>query len=146
MANEQPVENLMKSTLENLRDMIDVNTVIGDPVETKDGTYVIPVSRLSFGFASGGSEFSSPRLNPEDKVYPFGGGAGAGVSVRPVAFLIIKQDSIRMIPVEHETTYDRIVDNVPQVLDMLKEFINDFSEKRNKKSKTGEDITVDSNN
>lgn len=140
MSSEQPVENLMKNTMESLRDMVDVNTVIGDPVETKDGTYIIPVSRLNFGFVSGGSEFSSPRINPEDKVYPFGGGSGAGVSVKPVAFLIIKDDSVRLLPVDHETPYDRVFDNVPQVIDMISGLVKDLvNKKHNKMNNTNED-------
>ncbi|HCW54890.1 MAG TPA: sporulation protein YtfJ [Clostridium sp.] len=130
---EKPLENLMKSTMENLRDMVDVNTVIGDPVQTKDGTCIIPVSKLNFGFVSGGSEFSSPTTHVEDDIYPFGGGSGAGVSVRPVAFLVIKEDSVRLIPVDHDTPYDRVFDNVPQVIDMVSGFIKDLCDKSKKK-------------
>ncbi|OOM09135.1 GerW family sporulation protein [Clostridium saccharobutylicum] len=135
MANEQPVENLMKNTMENLRNMIDVNTVIGDAVETKDGTYIIPVSRLSFGFASGGSEYSSLKPNADNSIFPFGGGSGAGASVRPVAFLVVKEDSVRMLPVDADTTYDRIVDTVPQILDMIKSLVKDLSCKNKNSSK-----------
>ena len=120
MSNEQPVENLMRSTIENLRNIIDANTVVGEPIETKDGTCIIPVSKLSFGFVSGGSEFMSPINNAEKVSYPFGGGSGSGVSVKPITFLVIKDDMVRMIPIEHDNTYDRIVDNIPQVLDMIK--------------------------
>lgn len=131
MSNEQPVENLMKSTMENLKDMIDVNTVIGDAVETRDGTYIIPVSRLSFGFASGGSQYASEKANADVAGFPFGGGSGAGVSVKPVAFLVIKEDGIRMLPLDQDTTYDRIVDTVPQVLDMIKGLAKDMRIKNN---------------
>ena len=133
MSIEHPVDNLMKSTMENLKDMIDVNTVIGDAVETKDGGYIIPISRVSFGFASGGSEFSH-NDNHEGK-YPFGGGSGAGVSVKPVAFLVVKEDKIRLLPMDADNTYDRIVDTVPQVLDMFKDFL--------KKNKCDKDNTND---
>ncbi|ALP90207.1 MULTISPECIES: GerW family sporulation protein [Clostridium] len=143
MSNEQPVENLMRSTMENLRDMIDANTVIGEPIETKDGTCIIPVSRLSFGFVSGGSEFMSPRNNPEENSYPFGGGAGSGVSVKPITFLVIKDDMVRMMPIEHDNTYDRIADNIPQVLDMIKNLIKDISSNKNKKSDCYDSIKKD---
>lgn len=133
MSNEQPVENLMRSTMEHLRDMIDANTVIGEPIETKDGTCIIPVSRLSLGFVSAGSEFNSTRKDVEEGNYPFGGGTGAGVSVKPITFLVIKDDMVRMIPIEHDTAYDRIIDNVPQVLDMIKNFIKDISYNNMKK-------------
>lgn len=121
-----PIENLMKSTMESLTDMIDVNTVVGDAIETKDGNYIIPISKVSFGFASGGSEFGcgcSKTTNDETK-YPFGGGSGAGVTVKPVAFLVLRNDSIRLLPVDQNNTYDRIVDTVPQVIDIIKDFFN----------------------
>ena len=137
MNNEHPVENLMKSTMENLRDMIDVNTVVGDAVETRDGSYIVPISKVTFGFASGGSEFSNAtKLSQEkDNRLPFGGGSGAGVTVKPVAFLVVKEDSVRLLPVNQDNTYDRIVDSVPQVLDMFKGFYNEM---KNNKSNTNE--------
>ena len=137
MINDQPVENLMRSTMENLRDMIDVNTVIGDTVRMDDGTAIIPISRVSFGFASGGSEFAINNEEKHDSKYPFGGGAGAGVSVKPVAFLIVRDNSVRLMPVEQNNTYDRIVDTVPQVLDMFKDFLN----KKDKSKEEGNTIT-----
>lgn len=142
MSNEQPVENLMKSTMENLKDMIDVNTVIGEAVETKDGTYIIPVSKVSFGFASGGSEYSCQKQNLNSTVFPFGGGSGAGVSVKPVAFLVVKEDGVRMLPVDQDTTYDRIVDTVPQILDIIKSLVKDVC-KKNKNFTTGNNTNVD---
>ncbi len=132
MSSEQHVENLMKSTMENLKDMIDVNTVIGKAIETKDGTCIIPVSKLSFGFASGGSEYLYE--NTTSTVFPFGGGSGAGVSVKPVAFLVVKQDGVRMIPADQNTTCDRIVDTVPQILDIIKGFVKDLCKKNNEAS------------
>lgn len=132
MNNEHPVENLMKSTMENLRDMIDVNTVVGDAVETKDGSYIVPISKVTFGFASGGSEFgnvTNSSSNTDNKL-PFGGGSGAGVTVKPVAFLVVKEDSVRLLPVDQDNTYDRIVDSVPQVLDMFKGFYNDITKNK----------------
>ena len=132
--NEQPVEKLMKSTMENLTNMVDVNTVIGDTIETKDGSYIIPISRVSFGFASGGSEFSAHDNDNNKEDYPFGGGSGAGVSVKPVAFLVVKDDKVRLLPLERDNTYDRIVDTVPQVVDMVKDLFNKSSNsKENKK-------------
>jgi sporulation protein YtfJ len=115
-----PIENLMRSTMENIRDMVDVNTIIGDAVDTGEGSIIIPVSKVSFGFASGGSEFASNCEKDLVSKYPFGGGCGAGVSVKPVAFLVIKNDNVRLLSVDHDNTYDRIVDTVPQVIEMLK--------------------------
>lgn len=129
-SNHQEVENLMKSTMENLRNMIDINTVVGDTVKMNNGNCIIPISKVTFGFASGGSDFALNNENYKDGDYPFGGGTGAGVSVKPVAFLIVRDESVRLLPVEQDTTYDRIVDTVPQVLEIIK----DFTKNKDKKS------------
>jgi len=148
MSNDENVSNLMKNTMENLKDMIDVNTVVGSPIETKDGTFIIPVSRLCFGFISGGSEYPIPQKSIEKETFPFGGGSSAGVSVKPVAFLVIKEGSVRMVPMDHDTTYDKIVDTVPQVLDIIKGLVKDSHNKNiddininiNKNQNTDSDI------
>ena len=132
------IENLMKTTMENLRDMIDVNTVIGDSIETRDGSYIVPISKVSVGFASGGSEIPINENQKESgDSYPFGGGSGAGISVKPVAFLVVKEDSVKLLPVDQVNTYDRIADNIPQILDMVKDFFS-----KNKECKE-ESITED---
>ncbi|PRR80879.1 GerW family sporulation protein [Clostridium vincentii] len=131
--NEHPVENLMRSTMENLKDMVDVNTVVGNAIETKDGSYIIPISKVCFGFASGGSEFFN-KTKTEDSLskYPFGGGSGAGVSVKPVAFLVVRENVVRLLPLDQDNTYDRIVDTVPQVIDMIKDIFKKSDEKSTK--------------
>lgn len=122
--SNHPIENLMGTTMENLREMIDVNTVVGDAIETKDGSYIIPISRVSFGFASGGSEIPNKELQKLEDRFAFGGGSGAGVSVKPVAFLVLKGDSVRLLPVNQTNTYDRIVDNIPQIIEIFKDMGN----------------------
>ena len=124
--DNHPIENLMRTTMESIKDMIDVNTIVGDAIESSDGTTIIPISRVCVGFASGGSEFNSIKSSES---YPFGGGSGAGVTVRPVAFLVVKKDSIRLLSVDQQNTYDRIVDTVPQIIDIIK---NIFNDKQNK--------------
>jgi sporulation protein YtfJ len=131
-----PIENLMKTTMEGIRDMVDVNTIVGDAVESKDGSLIIPISKVSFGFASGGSEFSGGKKDLPSAQYPFGGGAGAGVSVKPVAFLVIKNDAIRLLPVDQENTYDKIVDSIPQIIDLFKSMFK--SENKNKENENKE--------
>lgn len=125
MANKHELENLMRSTMENLRDMIDVNTVIGDVVELQDGGCIIPISKVSLGFASGGSDFGDKDRLDGESGYPFGGGSGAGVSVKPVAFLVIKDDSVRLLNVDHDSTMDKLVDYIPQIFDFVKSFAKD---------------------
>jgi len=136
--DNHPIENLMRSTMESIKDMIDVNTIVGDPVSTADGTTIIPISRVCVGFASGGSEFNNTSCSDSENKYPFGGGSGAGVTVKPVAFLVIKKDSIRLLSVDQQNTYDKIVDTVPQVIDIIKGM---FKEKPDKPSSPeGENI------
>lgn len=122
-----PIESLMKSTLENLKAMIDVNTVIGDPIKSQDGTLIIPISKVSLGFASGGSEFSQQNSRDEDSKYPFGGGSGSGVSVKPVAFLVIQNSSVRLIPVDQQNIniFDRLLDQIPNIINLFKKSSSD---------------------
>ena len=131
MENKHELENLMRSTMENLRDMIDVNTVIGDTIETAAGNYIVPISKVSFGFASGGSEFGTLAKRDDFDKYPFGGGSGAGVSVKPVAFLVIRGDSVKLLPMDYDTTVDRIVDSVPDLLESVKNFFKPNNEQLN---------------
>lgn len=108
--------------MESLKDMVDVNTVIGDPVETQEGTVIVPVSRVAFGFAAGGSEFQpAPTAAAEPaEGHPFGGGSGAGVSVQPVGFLVVSRDQIRMLPVDGGQPINRIIDMAPQILEKIR--------------------------
>jgi sporulation protein YtfJ len=115
-----PIEGLMKTTMENIKQMVDVNTIIGDTIQCGDGISVIPISKLSFGFASGGSEFSENKNKESFQKYPFGGGAGAGVTVKPVAFIVIKNETIKLLPVEYDSTYDKALDSIPQIIEMFK--------------------------
>lgn len=127
---EHPIQGLMRTALESLKEMVDVNTVIGDPIETQEGQVIIPVSRVSFGFAAGGTEFAGNtggggRLSQyaEDGAggspFPFGGGSGAGVSVHPVGFLVVAKDSLRMLPVDGARPMDKLIDVAPQLLERL---------------------------
>ena len=124
-----PIEGLMKTAMESIKDMVDVNTILGDPVETPDGSVIIPVSRVSFGFAAGGSEFASQqkmdRNNQEmDQAgLPFGGGSGAGITLNPVAFLVVNKEQTRLLPVESNVLVDRLIDAAPQIIDKVQNII-----------------------
>lgn len=122
--------NMLDATIAKLRDMVNVNSVVGDPIVTADGVTIIPISNVSVGFGGGGSDFVSKNVNHQEN--PFGGGVGAGVKVTPVAFLIIKDGSVRMLPVATpaNTTADRIVEMVPDTLDKLAAFIDSRTEKK----------------
>lgn len=126
-----PIESLMKTTMESLKSMVDVNTVVGEPVETKDGTVIVPVSRVSFGFVAGGGDDAAIGGGRDDgegqedhysssgsqATMPFTGGSGAGVSVRPVGFLIVDPRKVRFIPVDNRAIYDRLLDEAPELLE-----------------------------
>lgn len=118
MENNHHIENLMKTTMESIRSMIDVSTVVGDAMETKDGKSIIPISKVSFGFASGGADINAKNVSKE--TYPFGGGSGAGISVKPVAFLVINGNSVKLLPVDQVNSSEKIVEAIPQILDMIK--------------------------
>lgn len=129
---EHPIEALMKTAMESIKDMVDVNTVVGEPIETPDGHVIVPVSRVSAGFVAGGSEYEPPQEDGggNGKSLPFGGGSGAGVSVQPVGFLVVGKEQIRLLPVDGNAVVDRIIDVAPQVLEKLQEFMG-----KNKKEK-----------
>ena len=114
MDNRQPIESIMTTTMENIRDMVDVNTVIGDAVSTPDGSTVIPISRVSFGFVAGGGEYSAGQSVSSEM--PFAGGTGAGVTVHPMGFLYMNQDQVRLLPAQHYAPIDHIIEMVPQIL------------------------------
>lgn len=116
------IPNMLESTIQKIREMVDVNSVIGEPISTPDGVTIIPVSKLSFGFATGGSDFGkTPNVEKN-----FGGGAGAGVNVTPVAFLIVKDGSVRLLPVAPPAgdSVGRVVDLVPEMFEKVTGYID----------------------
>ena len=121
----QKLPNMLENTISKIREMVDVNSVIGNPITTPDGVTIIPVSKVSVGFGGGGSDFTSNKD-------AFGGGAGGGVKVTPICFLIVKDGAVRMMPVAApaNSTADRIVEQVPDVLDKIASFIDSRIEKK----------------
>lgn len=130
---EHPIGSLMDTTMEKIKEMIDVNTIIGEPITSPDGTLIIPVSKVSYGFAAGGSDLPAKKENKDC----FGGGSGAGVTIQPVAFLTVYQGDVRLVSVDREEgTADKLVSMIPDVLKKVKgvfkkdksESADDFSE------------------
>lgn len=119
----EKLPNMLENTIQKIREMVDVNSVIGDPITTPDGVTIIPVSRVSVGFGGGGSDFANK--NPAAEM-PFGGGVGGGVKVTPICFLIVKEGNVRMVPVPEpaSSTADRIVEMVPDTLEKLTVFLD----------------------
>lgn len=119
-----PLSEMITSTMEKLQTLIDTNTVMGDPVTTPDGTTVIPITRITYGIAGGGSDFTT-KTQRGNSANPFGGGAGASVTVTPVSFLVIKDGVSRMIPVAEpaNTTVDRVIEKAPEFVDKIVNFV-----------------------
>ena len=121
----QKLPNMLENTIQKIREMIDVNSVVGQPITTPDGVTIIPVSRVSVGFGGGGSDFAN-----KTGENPFGGGAGGGVKVSPVCFLIVKDGNVRMIsiPEPANSTTERLVEMLPDTLDKLTAYLESKKE------------------
>lgn len=119
-----PIEALMKTAMESIKEMVDVNTVVGDAVQAPDGSLIIPVSRVALGFAAGGSEFEPEGKSESEVTLPFGGGSGAGVSVQPVGFLVVNNGSVRLLPVDGSAVVDRLIDLAPQMMDRIRDMVS----------------------
>ena len=118
--DKHPIEGLMTTTLESIRDMIDVNTVVGEPIAAGDGATIIPISRVSFGFVAGGGEMKLASTAAQPPEPPFAGGAGAGVTVQPLGFLVTGPDGVRLMPAQCYQPIDRIIELIPQVVAEMK--------------------------
>ncbi|MGE4548734.1 MAG: GerW family sporulation protein [Intestinibacillus sp.] len=130
--SEHPINNLMNETMEKIKHLVDANTIVGAPIETRDGTTIIPISRVSFGFASGGTDYMSKHSRERDNApLCFGGGGGAGVTVTPVAFVVVDQAGARILPInaQADTTMDRLVEMIPDAVSKVSNF---FGSRKNK--------------
>lgn len=135
---EHPIEGLMLAAMDSIRDMIEVDTIIGDTIQVQENVNIIPISKVSFGFAAGGSEFKGEsiedykrREDEENISYrnPFGGGSGAGVSIKPVAFLVVQGENVKLLPVEHNCTIDRIIDYMPELCEKAEKLMDKLIKK-----------------
>ena len=139
---DHPIEGLMLTAMESIRSMIDVNTIIGEPMEITSDITLIPVSKVGFGLAAGGSEFKDEALdgyirkqNSEEEIQyrlPFGGGAGVGASISPVAFIVVQSGIVKLMPIEHNNSLDKILDYVPDLFEKVNQIMD-------KKAKDKED-------
>lgn len=148
--SDHPIQGLMTTAMESLKEMIDVNTIIGDPVETPDGSVILTVSKVGFGFAAGGSEFKqdstqSPSQNQSQgqgqgqnqSKHPFGGGSGGGVSITPIAFLIVNSHGVKMLHLDESThLYEKILEMAPQAVDKIQQMFSKKEEINNEKHST----------
>lgn len=131
--NEHPIEGLMLTAMNSIREMVDVNTIIGEPIETSNNIIIIPISKVGFGFAAGGSEFKGETIDEYSKKdkeeaiqykLPFGGGSGAGVSISPVAFLVVQGGNVKLMPVNHSSAIDKLLDYVPDLMEKANNMLN----------------------
>lgn len=122
MQQQHPIDNMMQTTMESIRGMVDVNTVVGAPVMDQKGTTIIPISKVSFGFVAGGGEYAvedgKQKPVPTD-IFPFAGGTGAGVSVQPVGFLVVTDKQVKMLPAQTTGAMERMVELLPQLIEEL---------------------------
>ena len=134
MMREHPIEGLMLAAMNSIKDMIDVNTIVGEPIEVSNNITIIPISKVVFGLASGGSEFKDETIenylrkqNDEESIHyqlPFGGGAGVGASISPIAFIVIQNDTVKVMPVEHNNGLDKLLDYIPDLMDRVNKFLD----------------------
>lgn len=125
---EHPINNLMETSMQNIKNMVDVNTIVGEPVESKDGTIIIPISKVSFGFAAAGSDFGKKSdTNPD---FNFGGGSGGGATIKPVAFMVVGNEEIKLMPIEKNTTPTQdIIESIPTLLSKVSKLFKKKKEK-----------------
>lgn len=132
MDNAHPIEGLMTTAMENLKQMVDVNTIVGEPIQSPDGSTIITVSKVGFGFAAGGSEFgqangqkdSESTDNNSEQSLPFGGGSGGGVTITPIGFLIVNKQGVQMIHLhQNANLYEKMLEIAPQALEKLKDIM-----------------------
>jgi sporulation protein YtfJ len=139
--SDHPIQGLMTTAMESLKEMIDVNTIIGDPVETPDGSVILTVSKVGFGFAAGGSEFKveqsqSQGQGQNQSNHPFGGGSGGGVSITPIAFLIVNSQGVKMLHLDESThLYEKILELAPQAVDKIQQMFSNKDQSKNESQK-----------
>ncbi|MDN8587857.1 sporulation protein YtfJ [Chryseobacterium mucoviscidosis] len=135
--SDHPIQGLMETAMENIKAMVDVNTIVGDAVETPDGTVILPISKVGFGFAAGGSDFhvnegsskggsggssTTEHASSASVASPFGGGSGGGVSIRPIAFLVVGKQGVHIVPLDNSThLFEKLIDSTPYVMDRIQD-------------------------
>ncbi|PZT56302.1 GerW family sporulation protein [Paenibacillus silvae] len=149
--SDHPIQGLMETAMENIKAMVDVNTIVGDAVETPDGTVILPISKVGFGFAAGGSDFNvndgkgnstsstTEHAHSAKVASPFGGGSGGGVSIRPIAFLVVGKQGVHIVPLDNSThLFEKLIDSTPYVLDRIQEM---FRHRNHTTTETGIPVT-----
>ena len=129
-----PIENIMQTAMSEIKEMVDVNTIVGDPVISTDGATIIPITKVSFGFIAGGGEYGASgkqggQESNQSQSHPFAGGASSGVSITPVGFLVVDENNIQLLPVTGRTMVEHLVEAVPEFIVEIKEAFKRCREK-----------------
>ena len=147
--SEPQIEGLMITAMNSIQDMIDVNTIIGEPIETSNNIVIIPISKVSFGFAAWGSELKGETIDEYSKRdkeeaiqyrLPFGGGSGAGVTINPIAFLVIQSNNVKLMPVSHSSSIDKLLDYIPDLMEKANILLNKNIQNKKEEMKNQEKI------
>ncbi|MHB8062963.1 MAG: GerW family sporulation protein [Ruminiclostridium sp.] len=141
--SDHPIEGLMTTAMQSIKEMVDVNTIVGDAVQAPDGTVIIPISKVSFGFAAGGGDYSPENATGAhgdnggdgEKRLPFAGGSGAGVSINPVAFMVCGENHVKLLPVNVNSSVDKILDMIPEFVERVNEMFCSKPSKKKEESK-----------
>lgn len=137
---EHPIQGLMDTAMSNIKAMVDVNTIVGESIRVPDGTIIVPISTVSFGFGAGGSEFAAKKNTPTEQSPMFGGGCGGGANLKPVAFLVVGNGTIRLMSIGGEVSpLEKVIDLVPEMVDKVNGALNNISQKRAEKKQKKQD-------
>ena len=118
-----PIENILKSTMTELKEMIDVNTIVGSPFVSPNGCTIIPISKVSFGFVTGGAQYGNAK--GEEGEFPFGGGATSGVTIAPVAFMVADDEFVKVLTISHRNALDKLMENAPQLVREMRDIVTE---------------------
>lgn len=129
---DHPIQGLMETSMESIKDMVDVNTIVGEAVQTPNGDVIIPISKVSFGFAAGGSDYNvsgqhhhAAQSENASVAPPFGGGTGGGISITPISFLVVGAQGVKVVPLDNQThIWEKLIDNAPMWVDKIKSAFN----------------------
>lgn len=144
--SDHPIEGLMTTAMQSIKEMVDVNTIVGDAVQSPDGTVIIPISKVSFGFAAGGGDYAengTAHQEHSSSRFPFAGGSGAGVSINPVAFMICGENHVKLLPVNVNTSVDKILDMVPGLIEKANEILNSKMSKKKEENTKRKEIIIE---
>lgn len=116
-----PIENIMQTAMAEIKEMVDVNTIVGDPIISTDGSTIIPISKVSFGFVAGGGEYGESAAQTQNAQFPFSGGAGSGISINPVGFLIVDGTQVKLLSINGKNLLDKVLENMPDIIAKFKD-------------------------